>query len=104
MNRTDDQALRHKLFTAAMVLCSGEPHPRDAFAGLATVVAPALQRTPELDKRLANLAARAALAGHVCTRDANGGITLARWGRAMSFGSLGEAEAWLVRVAGKVGV
>lgn len=100
---TDNQAVRHKLFTAAMVLCSGEPHPRDAFAGLATVVAPALQRTPEPDKSLANLAARAALAGHVCTRDANGAITLARWGRSMTFDNVQDAESWLARVVGKRG-
>lgn len=53
-------------------------------------------------KRWANLQAKAALAGHTCHLDGAGRIVLARWGRAMTFGAMGEAEAWLARVTGKV--
>lgn len=100
---TDDQAQRHQLFTAAIVLCAGEDHPRDAFAGLATAIVPALQSTPEPLKGLATLAARAALAGHVCTQDADGVINISRWGRVVSFGDLATAGAWLDRVTGQKG-
>lgn len=99
---TTDQAERHRLFTAALVLCAGESHPRDAFAGLATVVAPALQGQPEPAKGLATLAARAALAGHQASLDSDGLITISRWGRSVTFGDVQAAEAWLARVARKV--
>ena len=68
---TSDQAERYRLFTAAVVLCAGEPHPSDAFAGLARAIVPALQSTPEPEKGLATLAARAALAGHQATHQAH---------------------------------
>lgn len=97
---TVDQAERHKLFAEAIVLCSGEPHPNDAFLGLATVVAPALPRSTATAKDLATLSARAALAGHSCACDAEGRITLARWGRCMTFGDVAAATRWLDRVAG----
>ena len=97
---TSDQAERHRLFTAACVLCSGESHPQDAFAGLGAVVAPALQGQPEPAKGMATLAARAALAGHVCALDSTGQIVLSRWGRCMSFCDVQAAEAWLERVTG----
>lgn len=97
---TDDQAERHRLFCAAVILCVDELHPRDAFGGFSTVVSPALQGQPEAAKGMATLAARAALAGHVCARDSTGQIVMSRWGRSMSFASVHEAEAWLAKVTG----
>lgn len=101
--RLDDQSAVHRLCTAAMVLCAAEDSPRDAFAGFATAVAPALQKAAEPDKSLANLAARAALAGHTCTMDTAGLITLSRWGRSMTFGDVATASVWLERVTGQKG-
>lgn len=60
--------------------------------------------TPDDAKRWSTLQARAALAGHQCHLDGAGRIVLSRWGRSMTFGSLGEAEAWLARISGKAGV
>lgn len=97
---TDDQAQRHQLFTAAIVLCSAEPHPRDAFAGMATAIVPALQSDPEPLKGLSNLAARAALAGHQASVDSDGVINISRWGRVVSFGDLATASRWLDKVSG----
>lgn len=97
---TDDQAERHRLFCAAVVRCADEPHPRDAFASFSTVVSPALQGQPEAAKGMATLAARAALAGHACTQDADGVINLSRWGRVVSFGDLATASRWLDKVSG----
>ena len=100
---TDDKAERHQLFCAAVVLCSGESHPRDAFAGLAAVVVLVLQGQPEPGK---GMAASAALAGHVCAKDSTGQIVLSRWRHSMHsmrFSDLQAAEAWLDRVAGQKG-
>lgn len=100
---TDDQAQRHQFFTAAVVLCSAEQHPYDAFSGLATAIVPALQSIPEPLKGLATLAARAALAGHVCAQHADGVINISRWGRVVSFGDLATASRWLDKVSGDRG-
>lgn len=48
----------------------------------------------------ARLKARAQKAGHTCTRDASGWVTLPRCGRSMTFGYVGTASAWLDRVIG----
>lgn len=97
---TADQAERHRLFTAALVLCSGESHPRDAFAGLSEIIVPALRGVPEPEKGMATLAARAALAGHQASVDSDGLITISRWGRSVTFGDIASATAWLNRVTG----
>lgn len=56
--------------------------------------------SPSPAKAWATLQARAALAGHTATRDAAGWVTLARWGRSVSFQDVGAASAWLDRVIG----
>lgn len=66
----------------------------------ATVMAPANQGAAEA-KRLANLAARAALAGHQCSKGPDGSITFARWNHSVTFGDLAAAEVWLDRVLGR---
>lgn len=48
----------------------------------------------------ASLKARAEAAGHSCSRDERGWITLTRWGRSASFESLGAASDWLDHVIG----
>lgn len=53
-------------------------------------------------KAFATLAARAALAGHQCTRTAIGNIILSRWGYASIFDDVAKAGAWLDRVTGGV--
>lgn len=50
------------------------------------------------EKAWSNFRARAALAGHVATKDAAGWITVSRWGHTKSFAAMTEAETWLDRV------
>lgn len=51
-------------------------------------------------KAWATLQARAALAGHTCTRDTSGWVTLSRLGRTVTFEDIDTASAWLDRVIG----
>lgn len=97
----DDQAATHRLFVAGLVLAAEQECPRDAFAGFATAISPMLHEThgPN-EKALATLAARAALAGHTCSINADGLIQFGRWGQAVSFGDIAAASAWLDRVTG----
>lgn len=104
LHQEQDPDARNFCVTGAVVLCANEAQPHDAFAGFARAVVPALQDVPADAKRLATLAARAALAGHQCTRAADGSITFSRWARSVTFDDLAEAEAWLDRVTGKGGV
>lgn len=50
------------------------------------------------EKAWATLRARAALAGHTCTRDTSGWVTMSRWGHTVTFEDLGTASAWLDRI------
>lgn len=52
-------------------------------------------------QRIANLVARAKLAGWEVQREF-GGFWLTRWGRDMKFETVDEAERWLARVTGRV--
>lgn len=99
----NDQAAIHKLFTAGCVICASENNPREAFAGFATAVIPALREAPASEKAVITLAARAALAGHVCSIAEGGSISLSRWGRSMSFDDVATASAWLDKVTGQKG-
>jgi hypothetical protein len=87
---------RHYLVTSAVVLCAGEARPIEAFVGFARAVVPALQEVPTEAKRLATLAARAALAGYECGTDVDGlirlGVTGGQW---VAFGDIKAAEVWL---------
>lgn len=46
----------------------------------------------------AALKARAETAGHSCSRDAAGWVTMSRWGRSVTFEDVGTASQWLDRV------
>lgn len=104
LHQEQDPDARNFCVTGAVVLCANEAQPHDAFAGFARAVVPALQDVPADAKRLATLAARAALAGHQCTRAVDGSITFSRWARSVTFDDVADAEAWLDRVCGKAGV
>lgn len=103
VSATSDTTAQASAITAAVVLCAADPHPREAFAGFADAIVPAFSAVPVNKAEAARLAARATLAGHTCTTDAAGQITLSRWGRAMTFPDLGAASAWLDRVTGQKG-
>lgn len=96
----DGQDDRNRLITAGVVLCAANQDPQATFSGFARAIVPALQGAPENAKSLANLAARAALAGHQASKDADGLITISRWGRSVTFGDIGAASRWLFRVTG----
>lgn len=53
---------------------------------------------PSATKAWATFRARAAMAGHTAIKVENGWITVGRWGRTLSFATLGEAESWLDRM------
>lgn len=96
----DDQAATHRLFVAGLVLAADQESPRDAFAGFATAICPALHEYGPNEKALATLAARAALAGHCCNLTADGLLQFSRWGQAVTFGDVAAASVWLDRVTG----
>lgn len=97
---TSDTTAQASAITAAVVLCAADPHPREAFSGFADAIGPAFSQVPVDTAEAARLAARATLAGHTCTTDAAGQVTLSRWGCAMTFQDVGAASAWLERVTG----
>lgn len=102
VSATSDTTAQASAITAAVVLCATDPHPREAFAGFADAIVPAFSAVPVETAEAGHLAARATLAGHTCTTDAAGQVTLSRWGRAVTFQDVGAASAWLDRVTGKV--
>lgn len=53
---------------------------------------------PSPEKAWATFRARAAMAGHTAIKAESGWITVGRWGRTLSFATLGEAESWLDRI------
>ncbi len=97
---TSDNTEQAYAITSAVVLCAADPHPREAFSGLADAIVPVFSAVPRDTAEAGRLSARATLAGHACTKDASGQITLSRWGRSMTFPDVRAASAWLDRVTG----